>query len=369
VAAFREGTVVKILERSERLVRVEAEVASEKIEAVGFPFMLGPVEPGDRVVVNTTGLELKLGTGGNGFLLWNLDGPGSVQRGEGHIVKMRHTPWQTEVAAVEAQESAYHSAMERVTSIEGTPVIACGLHSQIAGVAAGIRERHPHARIAYVMTDGGALPIAWSRLVTSLERQGLIDLTCTVGHAFGGDLEAVNVFSGLVAARVIGKADAMVVAMGPGVAGTDTALGFTAIEQGQILDAVSALEGRAIACLRVSFTDERPRHRGLSHHSATALTLGCQTAATVALPELPKERSEMLWSQLRSSGISDRHAVIVADGAAGMRLLTDKGVEVLSMGRTFQDSPEGFLAAAAAGAVAADTITEPLIGGARTPSE
>jgi hypothetical protein len=369
VAAFREGTVVKILERSESLVRVEAKVASESIEAVGFPFMLGPVEPGDRVVINTTGLELKLGTGGNGFLLWNLDGPGSVARGEGHIVKLRYTPWQTEVTAVEAQESPHHSAVEKVTSIEGTPVVACGLHSQIAGVAAGIRERHPHARIAYVMTDGGALPIAWSALVASLQREGLIDLTCTVGHAFGGNLEAVNVFSGLVATTVIGKADAIIVAMGPGVAGTDTAVGFTAMEQGQILDAACALKGRPIACLRISFADERERHQGLSHHSATALTLGCQTTATVVLPELPDDRSEMLRSRLESSGISEHHSVVVADGGPGMRLLENKGLQVHSMGRTFHDSPEVFLAAAAAGAVAADAIAERSTGGRRALSD
>ena len=45
--------------------------------------------------------------------------------------------------------------------------------------------------------------------------------------------------------------------MGPGVVGTGTLLGHTALEQGQILDAANALGGRSIVCLRISFADER----------------------------------------------------------------------------------------------------------------
>ena len=324
MAAFREGTVVEVLERSERVIRAEVDVAGERIQAVGFPFMLGPIEPGDRVVVNTTGIELELGTGGDGFLLWNLDGPGSIEPGQGHIMKMRYTPWQTEVPAVEAPESPHHAAIETLTSIDGMPVVACGLHSQIAGVAAGIRERHPHAVIAYVMTDAGALPLAWSTLVRTLQQEGLLDVTCTIGHAFGGELEAVNVFSGLVATREIAHADVAIVAMGPGLAGTGTALGFSGIEQGQVLDAATALNGRPIAGLRVSFVDGRARHSGISHHTLTALTVATHSRVTVALPDLPAKLSEKLWAQLNQHGISERHAIVSAEGRPGLRLLETK---------------------------------------------
>jgi hypothetical protein len=206
------------------------------------------------------------------------------------------------------------------------------------------------------MTDGGALPLPWSRLVRIMLREGLIDVTCTVGHAFGGQLEAVNVFSGLAAAVAVAKADAIIVAMGPGVAGTGTALGFSALEQGQVLNAATALDGNAIASLRLSFDSERARHRGLSHHSVTALTIGCQTRATVVVPKLESEWVEMLQAQLEKSGISERHSVVIADGSSGVRLLTDSGIEVESMGRSTRVAPEGILAAAAAGAVAADEI-------------
>jgi hypothetical protein len=329
-----------------------------RIEAVGFPSMIGPVDPGNRVVVNTTGLELQLGTGGVGFLLWNLDGSGVVERGPGHIMKMRYTPWQTEVSAVEAPESVRHDAMADATSIEGMPVVACGLHSQIAGVSAGIKARHPQAVIAYVMTDAGALPLPWSDLVRSLQQAGLIDLTCTVGHSFGGDLEAINVFSGLAAVRIVGGADVAIVAMGPGVTGSGSTLGFSAIEQGQVLDAASALDGRPVACLRVSFADQRSRHRGISHHTITALTIAAHTRVTVPVPDLPAELADTLRTQLRRDGISGRHTVVTAEGRPGLRLLEDKGVDVHSMGRSMRDAPEGVLAAAAAGAVAADAMSD-----------
>ena len=138
------------------------------------------------------------------------------------------------------------------------PVVACGLHSQIAGVAAGIKAAEPEARVGYLMTDGGALPLAWSRLVSALRGAGLMDSTCTSGHAFGGDLEAVNIFSGLAALRHAAAADVAIVSMGPGVVGTATALGFSGIEQGQVLDAAFALRGRGYACLRISFSDPAP---------------------------------------------------------------------------------------------------------------
>jgi Protein of unknown function (DUF3866) len=359
MAAFREGTVIRILERSARVVRAQVEIGTATIDAVGFPSMLATLGSGDRVVVNTTGIELDLGTGGVGFLLWNLDGARGIDPGPGHIMKMRYTPWQMEVAAVEAPESRHHDSLASVTDIGGMPVVACSLHSQIAGVAAGIRHRRPSAVIGYLMTDGGALPLAWSDLVGSLQQSGLIDTTCSAGHAFGGELEAVNVFSGLAALRVVAGADVAIVAMGPGLAGTATALGFTGIEQGQIIDATNALAGRSVACLRVSFADDRPRHRGLSHHSVTALTLGSRTPATIAVPHLMEEASRKLWSQLREHGLDQRHTVVAADGVGGIRLLQERGLDVFSMGRFMHEAPEAVLAAAAAGAIAADAITTP----------
>ena len=150
----------------------------------------------------------------------------------------------------------------------------------------------------------------------------------------------------------------VIVAMGPGNAGTGTALGFSGIEQGQILDAVTALQGRPVACLRVSAADKRTRHQGLSHHSVTALTIGSRAGATVAVPVRPAALSEMLWSELRQHGICERHSLVSADGEPGFNFLQEAGLEVDSMGHSMLEAPEGLHAAAAAGAVAASMISE-----------
>ena len=353
MAVFREAVVSAVIQSHADLVRVRATTTedNDEMEAVGFPRMLGPVGRGDRVIVNTTGIELSLGTGGVGFILWNLDGPGAPPPGPGHVVKLRYTPWQTEVLAAEAPESPHHAVLTAADSIDEMPVVACSLHSQVAGVAAGMRQKMPSATIGYLMTDGAALPLAWSRLVRDLSASGLVDVTCTIGHAFGGQLEAVNVFSGLVALRRAAKCDMVIAAMGPGVVGTATALGFSGMEQGQILDAAGALGGRAIACVRLSFSDPRARHRGLSHHTLTALRVAAQRRATVVMPHLPPAQATLVEGAVGE--VARAHEVVEADGGPGVGLLKASGIEVTSMGRPLATIPELFLAAAAAGSVAA----------------
>ncbi len=353
---FRTGKISEIVQEYDRFVRTVVETSEGEIEAVGYPLMLGRLRAGDHVVVNVTGLTRGLGTGGVGFILWNLDGSGPEKDLPGHIMKMRYTPWQRAVLAAEAPESPHHRLVSDVTSIAGMPVVACGLHSQLAGVAAGIKAERSDVRVGYLMTDGGALPLAFSRLLDDLRRADLVDISCTAGHAFGGDLESVNVYSGLVALREAGRVDVVVVAMGPGVVGTGTALGFSAIEQGQVLDAAHALGGRAIACLRLSFQDTRERHQGVSHHTLTSLRVAARERARVVVPELDQERSAQVEQQLRGAGIADRHEIVTADGEPGLELLREKNLEPSSMGRSMSQAPELFLAAAAAGTLAASIL-------------
>lgn len=360
MAVFRSGKVTRLSSGSDEMIRATVTIGDRVIDAVGFPRMLGPVSEGDRVVVNVTGIELDLGTGGDGFILWNLDGSGEVEAGEGHIVKLRYTPWQTEVMAAEAPESPFHDLLESRDRIDGVPVVACGLHSQVGAVAAGIKASSPSARVGYLMTDGAALPLAWSRNVSALQEAGLIDVTCTSGHAFGGDLESVNVFSGLIAVVHAGRADAVVVAMGPGVVGTSTALGFTAMEQGQTLDAVTALGGKAIAALRISFADMRQRHAGVSHHSLTALSIAARERSLVVLPSLPEEQARRVAEQLAEAGIRSQHTVVEADGGPGLRLLAARKIRPSSMGRDLEETPELFASASAAGAYAGGQLEDTL---------
>jgi hypothetical protein len=229
------------------------------------------------------------------------------------------------------------------------------LHSQLPAVAVAFKERAPDARLAYVMTDGAALPIALSDLVAQLRERGLVDATITCGHAFGGDYEAVSVHSALAVARHIVHADAAVVAMGPGIVGTATRLGFSGIEVGPILDAARGLDGLPIACLRVSFADQRPRHRGVSHHSVTALGVACRSVAVLPLPTVGGAEEAQLRADLARWGLAERHEVVEVAPVGIVERFAAHELRVMSMGRRAADDPVLFEAAAAAGVVAADT--------------
>jgi len=328
VPSFRTGTVTELLEERAGLQRVL--VDGER--AYALTQLTGPVAVGDEVVVNTTAVELGLGTGGWHVVHWNLSRREWSEPGPGHIVKVRYTSLQVDAGAAEEE-------VDPGTDLDGTPVVACTLHSQVPIVAAAFLHERPDARIAYVMTDGAALPIALSDLVVRMRAVGLVHATVTAGHAFGGDREAVSIPSALALAAVTERADLVVVAMGPGVVGTGTALGTTAVEAATVLDATTALGGRSILAVRASGADPRDRHRGASHHVRTVLDLARSRVEVpvVAGAEVDDERHDV-------------RPVDVPDVAA---LLAERGIEVRSMGRGPADDPLFFAATAAAGVVAA----------------
>ena len=75
-------------------------------------------------------------------------------------MKARYTPLQTMVLGADDPEGAHHARLQDADDVEGMPVVAADLHSALPAVLAGIRAERPTARVAYVMTDGGALPVA-----------------------------------------------------------------------------------------------------------------------------------------------------------------------------------------------------------------
>jgi hypothetical protein len=216
-------------------------------------------------------------------------------------------------------------------------MVACFLHSQVAAVAAAFKHVAPDASLAYVMTEGGALPLAVSDLVPDLQRAGLLDGTVTAGQAFGGEREAVNVAHAL---ELTLDYDAVVVGMGPGSLGTDSSLGFSGLEVAAVLS-VAALGREPIVALRWSDADERERHRGLSHHSLTALKL---TPSSVVIP-VPRGAPH--------PKIGD-HEVVEVDVPDVGALFDKAGLDVRTMGRTPAEDPGFFAYAGAAGVLAAE---------------
>jgi hypothetical protein len=332
------------------LQRVEVDLGDGPERAYVLTQLTGTVGTGDRVVVNTTAVELGLGTGGWHVVHWNLERDRWAERGPGHIIKSRYTSLQADVGSAEE----HLAELAEVESVEGMPVVAAALHSQVPAAVVAFKERAPGARLAYVMTDGAGLPLALSDLVFALRERNLIEATITCGHAFGGDFEAVSIFSALAVARHAAEAEAVVVAMGPGIVGTNTRLGFSGMEVGSVLDAAVALGGQPIACLRVSFADRRARHEGLSHHSRTALRLACRERVTVAVPRLGGDEDARLRADLAEAGIDRRHDLVDVTPPDVLSLFAEHGLEVVSMGRPAADDPALFLAAGAAGALAGE---------------
>jgi hypothetical protein len=267
-------------------------------------------------------------------------------------MKVRYTPLQTAVASV---EETHAEQLDAPKDLDGMPVVVAPLHSMIAPIAAGARAEGA-TRIAYVMTDGAALAGPFSRLVPRLRDAGLLDTFITAGQAFGGELEAVTMWTALLAAKHISRADVTIVADGPGNLGTDTKWGVSALSVGHALNAASILGGRPVAALRISFTDPRRRHRGVSHHSLTMLEEVCLVPATIAVPVLESRQHQNAVREPLER-FRTRYELVDADGAPALSLLEERGVEVESMGRKPIDDPAFFLAAGAAGAVAGRMAT------------
>lgn len=352
---LKQGKVVEtnLSGFSNYVTSVTVLIDGKKEPALNYNLLTGLVSVGDKVLVNTTAVTLKLGSGGAHFIVANLSKPEFKHDGKGHIMKLHYTPLQHTVLAAEEQDSPYHEALKEAVDLNGLPVIIGGLHSQLLPAVAVIKRLNPNCRLVYIMTDGGSLPLALSKTVNVLKQAGYIDTTITYGQAFGGDLEAVNIYSALAVAKVVAKADVVVVTMGPGVTGTGTLLGHSALEQGQIINAVAALNGCPAAILRLSQQDKRKRHFGVSHHSLTALQLVALAPAVVVVPHLSRygtpEFEAYLKDQLKQ--ITKKHTVkqLQADDLLDLvkEVAQKTGLKPQTMGRSLKEEPYFFAAAAA----------------------
>ena len=326
----------------------------EQVRALAYTDLVGTPEPGDRVLLNTNALKAGLGTGGYAHVVAFPDNLPEDRDAPGHIVKARYTPMQTMLLAADEEASPHREALTAHDDVAGMPVITADLHSALPAILAGVRATAPGARVSYVMTDGGALPAAFSRTLSALAPH--LAGTVTTGQAFGGDLEATNVHTGLLAARHAQHADIAVVTQGPGNLGTGTTWGFSGTNVGEAVNAAAVLGGRPVGALRVSDADKRPRHQGVSHHSLTAYGRVALAPADLVLPTgLDPELAAVIDAQLR--GLPDRHRVVTVDAAGLDEALRALPVALSTMGRGLDADHAYFLTSAAAGRHAAHLAT------------
>jgi hypothetical protein len=312
--SLRRGAVTAIAEEGPDLVRLEVDGTA----CVAYPRLTGPVQVGDEVLVNVQARELELGSGGFDILYANLThGIGLGAEPGAHVMSLPYTPLQQAASHVEEEGPL-------ADTLGGMPVVCCTLHSQVAPVCAALAG----LRVLYVQVGGGALPVSLSDTVRLLRDRGLIEVSVAAAPCLDGDVQAVNVYSALswCAAH---EADVVVCAVGPGIVGTATFLGHGAIAAVEAANAAVALGGRAVLAPRVSGADERPRHRGLSHHTEAVLQLCAQPPHVPSGDELD---------------------------APGWRDACD-GLPLSHMGRGPDEDPTFFAAAFAAGRLARGLVT------------
>jgi len=332
----------------------------ETIQALAYTGLVGMPRPGDRVLLNVSALERGLGTGGLALVVAVPNRlPADPTASPGHVVKARYTPLQTMVLGVDEQESPHHDILRNATGIDALPVVMADLHSAVPAILAGLRQGAPQVRAVYVMTDGGALPIAFSRTVAGLSEAGWLTGTITVGQAFGGDLEAVNVHTGLLAAAHVLHADVAIVAQGPGNMGTDSPWGYSGVASGEAINATAVLGGRAVASLRVSEADGRARHRGISHHSLTTYGRVAMAPADLPVPLLGGEFGDGVMKQARQLAreSAGRLRLREVDISGLADALSNSPVRLSTMGRSLDQDRAAFVTAAAAGRFAATLLS------------
>lgn len=267
---LRWGTVSAVLERHDELVRLEVDGRP----CVAYPRLTGPVEEGDTVLVNDQAVDLDLGSGGFDVLAANLTRGLNLPAAEGaHVMRHPYLPFQH---AARFAEEDLHGLPDR---LDGTPVVCCGLHSQLAPVCAALAGR----RVVYVQVGGGALPVSLSDTVRALRSRQLLDLAVAVAPCVDGDLQCVTTASALLVAAGR-RADVVVVGIGPGIVGTGTRYGHGGIAVAEAVNTTLALGGLPVITPRISQADPRERHRGLSHHTRAALSL-CLGPVRLAWPD------------------------------------------------------------------------------------
>ena len=330
---LRRARVLAVSADRAEIELLEGPLAGETVPGVFYRRLGAPPAVGEEVAANTVGLEMGLGTGGVAVILPSPDGLGYAPTNEDHFVKLPYTPLQFPASSPPQGEH-----------LSGMPVVVLSLHSHLAPACCAAAALKPGCRVAFLWQEGGALPVALSRAVRELKEKGLLHAVVSVGSCFGGDLEAPNVYAGLLAA-VAGelRAELVLAGIGPGVVGTATALGHGGMVAAIALNAASSLKAAPVLAPRLSSADPRERHRGLSHHTWAALRAalaGCRVAFPASC-------------EVSTKGLPDRHAyVFVEASAAGSE--GRFGITFGSMGRRYEEDPVFFDAAAAAVALALD---------------
>jgi hypothetical protein len=340
------------------------QVGDERRPAWADTALVGDLAEGDDVVVNSEAADLGLGSGGFDVVHVNLtrglegSGPASGE----HVMKLNYTSLQHSIDPVDVPEAEEAGGTESASGPK-PPVLVLPLHGHLAPSAWAAAQARPGLSIGYVQTVGGALTGALSRDVAQLRHLGLLAGHITAGAAFGGAQEAVTTLGALdAAARRLGW-EAIVCGPGPGILGSATRYGHGGVAALDSAHAALALGLPTLISPRLSASDPRERHRGLSHHTEGVLRL-VLGSVRVPVPEIDLAG----WPTGEEAGAVDMPSVLDALHRAcderhdvevqpvDLDAYRDSGLPTRTMGRTLEQDPLFFAAALAAGRALADGV-------------
>ncbi len=191
-------------------------------------------------------------------------------------------------------------------------------------------------------------------MVRELREDGLLAGHLTAGAAFGGaDGEAITTAAALHHGLTALGWDAAVAGPGPGILGSGSALGHGGLQALDSAHTALALGCPALIVPRMSSTDLRARHRGLSHHTRTVLDL-LLAPVTVAVPEgegIAGAAGEGIARRAAGEGIAGAGPHAWVERPADLDGYLATSLPSRSMGR---EDPLFFAAALAAGTALAE---------------
>jgi Protein of unknown function (DUF3866) len=319
------------------------EVDGERRRAWADETLLGEMREGDEVVVNVAALDLDLGSGGFDVVHVNLTRglDASGETGE-HVVKLNYTSLQHPVDPVELPVRLSDRMGGKGAPEQTMTVLVLPLHGHLAPAAWAAAQALPGLKVGYVQTAGGALPGSLSRDVAELRERGLLCAHITAAPAYGGEDEALSVAGALDAAANGLGWDAALVGPGPGIIGSDTRLGHGGMAALDNAHAALALGLPTLLSPRLSESDPRDRHRGVSHHTLTVLEL---LLGSVTVP-VPSAQPDITAKLAEAAG--DRHKLTEAN--PDLAHYSASGLPTQTMGRHIEQDTLFFAAPLAAGA-------------------
>lgn len=338
--SLEKGEVREIIYEDNEIQILEVRLNSIE-KAINYKKSIGKCKTGDWVFLNTIAGRLGLGTGGYHFVYLNLGSTYGAEEGGrdmGHIIKMKYTQSQMRFRTIE-EFSDYKELFNSPQDLGGKPLVVTTLHSMVPVIAGTIKYLDFKRKVVCIYTYGGALNSDFSKSLRELKSKRIISSVITCGECFGGDFEAVNIYTALIFAYMELKCDVAVVVCGPGVAGTGTYYGFSTMEMIMPLYAGENLNLKAILSPRISFADKRERHYGISMQTMAILKA---VDFKVSLPIYRSDKVDILLRQIEKESLNEKVRVEIVNSSYASETIEHFGIDTSVMGRKYFDDMDYF---------------------------